>query len=697
MKSMKQFNKSPRNVISKSKVHLTLIASFLTFASFAQNVGINTTGAAPDPSAALDVSSNNRGFLVPRMTQVERNAIASPATGLIIYQTDNMPGYYYFNGLIWVMLQATNLYTDDGTLAGNRTVTMGSNNLVFNGTGMFRLGGALGSQTFSMGGNGVFGIDAPGIANQRFVVLENGNVGIGINAPSARLQVVHPGIPQNDGVFSAGDGNRTLFVVNNTSTGGYNSVSNNGDQGIFFTNDNGNGANAGGLVIAPWNGGSGIKIQEDGNVGVGVAAPTHKLHVDGTTRTTNITNAAGSVTSGDLGVYGQLPGIWNRYVTNSANHSWYVDGSAGNGWSGNLASMTLTPAGNLGIGTTGPAARLEVAGAGGANVDFLTSGRARVRGPQAGIFFDDASSGDKSFIGYEPTIPNGAFSIYTPGSGFSFNFLNNGNLGVGTATPTQRLSVQGAINNSDQLELSQLGNGDRSSYIDFHSSGAPNTIDFSARILRTPSADGELQIYNSGNNRTIIQNSGGYISLEGNGNVGIGTTAPAARLEVNGQIKINGGSPGAGKILTSDANGLATWSSPAPITPAFHETRTASGSSNINFNAGILQLPGDGGFTAPVSGKYLINVHSHVRNNTSGSGTKSFNIHVLVNNASVTSDEFINWVELLAYFTISHSRVVYLNAGDNVKIGYSSPFGGQLQLQGGTINRNYYDIHFIGQ
>lgn len=46
------------------------------------------------------------------------------------------------------------------------------------------------------------------------------------------------------------------------------------------------------------------------------------------------------------------------------------------------------------------------------------------------------------------------------------------------------------------------------------------------------------------------------------GRVGIGTTAPTAKLEVNGQVKITGGAPGAGKVLTSDAAGLATWQTP---------------------------------------------------------------------------------------------------------------------------------------
>lgn len=52
-------------------------------------------------------------------------------------------------------------------------------------------------------------------------------------------------------------------------------------------------------------------------------------------------------------------------------------------------------------------------------------------------------------------------------------------------------------------------------------------------------------------------------------NVGIGTLAPGAKLEVAGQVKITGGTPGAGKILTSDATGLASWTTPAtsPINP----------------------------------------------------------------------------------------------------------------------------------
>ena len=53
----------------------------------AQNIGINATGSTPNISAGLDVDFNNKGLLVPRLTTVERDAIASPAYSLLIFNT----------------------------------------------------------------------------------------------------------------------------------------------------------------------------------------------------------------------------------------------------------------------------------------------------------------------------------------------------------------------------------------------------------------------------------------------------------------------------------------------------------------------------------------------------------------------------------------------------------------------------------
>jgi hypothetical protein len=66
------------------------------------NVGINNTN--PNPSAVLDVASTIQGFLPPRMTQTQRNAIASPAIGLEIYQTDATEGKYIYKSSGWTYI-----------------------------------------------------------------------------------------------------------------------------------------------------------------------------------------------------------------------------------------------------------------------------------------------------------------------------------------------------------------------------------------------------------------------------------------------------------------------------------------------------------------------------------------------------------------------------------------------------------------
>ena len=63
------------------------------------NVGINTI--TPDASAALDVTATDKGMLVPRMTAAQRGLISSPATGLLVYQTDAPKGFYFYNGTAW--------------------------------------------------------------------------------------------------------------------------------------------------------------------------------------------------------------------------------------------------------------------------------------------------------------------------------------------------------------------------------------------------------------------------------------------------------------------------------------------------------------------------------------------------------------------------------------------------------------------
>lgn len=77
------------------KVSLIILVAFFSIKTNAQT-GIGTT--TPDVSAKLEVASTTKGFLVPRMTAAQKNAIPIPANGLLVYQTDAPAGFYVNTG-----------------------------------------------------------------------------------------------------------------------------------------------------------------------------------------------------------------------------------------------------------------------------------------------------------------------------------------------------------------------------------------------------------------------------------------------------------------------------------------------------------------------------------------------------------------------------------------------------------------------
>ena len=91
---------------------ITLITLMLfTALSYAQ-VGINTN--TPDASSALEIESTTGGILIPRMTETQRDAIALPASGLMIYQTDEISGFYFYNGTQWTSVGMSGPQGDQG-------------------------------------------------------------------------------------------------------------------------------------------------------------------------------------------------------------------------------------------------------------------------------------------------------------------------------------------------------------------------------------------------------------------------------------------------------------------------------------------------------------------------------------------------------------------------------------------------------
>ena len=75
-----------------------LLAGMIPVTGISQSVGINTDGSNPDPSAVLDVKSTDKGVLIPRMTATQRNAISNPPKGLLVFQTDPVAAFCYYNG-----------------------------------------------------------------------------------------------------------------------------------------------------------------------------------------------------------------------------------------------------------------------------------------------------------------------------------------------------------------------------------------------------------------------------------------------------------------------------------------------------------------------------------------------------------------------------------------------------------------------
>ncbi len=105
-----------------------MLACTIHFSSSAQSVSINTDGSTAHASALLDVKSTNKGVLVPRMSKAEKNAIASPANGLLVYQTGpDSIGFHFYDlpNARWTFINASGFSTDSTAwkITGNNNIT----------------------------------------------------------------------------------------------------------------------------------------------------------------------------------------------------------------------------------------------------------------------------------------------------------------------------------------------------------------------------------------------------------------------------------------------------------------------------------------------------------------------------------------------------------------------------------------------
>jgi hypothetical protein len=101
--------------------------TFCTISIINAQTGIGTT--APNASAKLEIAATDKGLLIPRMTLAQKGNIASPANGLLIYQTDGVPGFYVNTGTsssaVWTRINMDWVKTgnDIAYTAGNVSTT----------------------------------------------------------------------------------------------------------------------------------------------------------------------------------------------------------------------------------------------------------------------------------------------------------------------------------------------------------------------------------------------------------------------------------------------------------------------------------------------------------------------------------------------------------------------------------------------
>ncbi|MEI7982331.1 MAG: hypothetical protein WCI71_11810, partial [Bacteroidota bacterium] len=154
--------------------YATFMMLFFCGSLSAQSVGINDNGSTPNASAMLDVSSTAKGFLAPRMTATQRAAITSPATGLMVYQTDGTAGYYYNSGTpaspVWSQLiNVSN---------ASQWTTTGSN--IYYNTGNVGIGTATPTQKLDVNGDINIPTDGALRSNGHWLIGKTANeIGIG--------------------------------------------------------------------------------------------------------------------------------------------------------------------------------------------------------------------------------------------------------------------------------------------------------------------------------------------------------------------------------------------------------------------------------------------------------------------------------------------------------------------------------------
>jgi hypothetical protein len=405
-----------------------------------------------------------------------------------------------------VKLQVDGTITSTGALTAYTSVP--SINIGHNGDSAFIAatsgGGADTPISFSVGNN-----------NEKMRITSTGNVGIGTTSPTYKLDVAGNIIARNSYPSIYVDHSGTVLggIRADTTT-----------KLEFKT-----------LTTAPLsfqvNSSEKMRIENTGNVGIGTTSPTTKLHVTGVTQIAENGNSA---------FYGgNYVRVFNDQNFNIRNLSGTTVANI------SVSGNSYFNGGNVGIGTTAPIAKLDVQSTGlaanptiqivntssesfnhsiNAFAPNLTNGENNVF-----IIGRAASTKNSGYIGYTYSAAGSNLNVLTFGHWGSDNLMNltgDGKLGIGTTSPQVELHVKGTNGWGEiRVEGQTFASGHGAS-LEFYSGG-------------TALAD----IYASTDKHLYFRTNGTTerMRITSAGNVGIGTTSPATKLDVNGVITATSG------------------------------------------------------------------------------------------------------------------------------------------------------------